>query len=401
MPGPPPGPAGDRIAGNLAAFTADPLGFLARCSREHGDVVSIGSRNVLLTAPDDVERVLVDRAGEFAKSSPRTRRRARKQGFPRATMNSDGAVWRSKRARLGPVFARGLVVLAAETAGAEARRIAWPEGAEFDPAPAAARLALRSITFLLFGAAASDRDADAVGRLVHEIMDLSVSPYVLPSWVPTPGALRMRRALRDVSEVVAKARRGDAPVLSALAGADDDEMRDELATLVLSGYETTKNAILWTLHLLAAHPEAADRAAAADSFADAVVREAMRLYPPAWLTSRETLRDVELGGFAVPADTTVSVSQWVTHRDPRWYPEPHEFRPERWLTGADRPRGAYFPFGLGPRACIGAALATAEAVAAVTCLCARFRLLPGDAVVRPRPALSLQPEGLRLRVAVR
>lgn len=405
MPGPPPGPVGDRATGNLAAFTADPLGFLTRCAREHGDVVAIASRNVLLCAPEDVERLLVDRAGDFAKGTPQTRTRARKQGFPRAMMNSDGAVWRRKRDRLNPVFTRDLAVSAAELARAEARAVPWSAGPEFDPAPAVSRLALRSITRLLFGAALPEEDVEAVGRLVREIMDLSVSPYALPAWAPTPAARRMRRALRGMDAVVSGIRRGSSPVLDALGDAGDDELRDELATLVLSGYETTKNAVLWTCHQLAAHPAAADRVAAEAGgptpYADAVVREAMRLHPPAWLTSREALRDVEFGGYTVPEGTTVTVSQWVTHRDPRWWPDPEVFRPRRWLDGSSRPRGAYFPFGLGPRACVGAAIATAETTAAVVELNARFRFLPVPAPVRPRPALSLQPRGLRLRVAVR
>jgi cytochrome P450 len=400
MPGPPPGPAGDRATGTLAAFTADPLGFLTACAREHGDVVLIASRNVLLCAPADIERMLVDRAGDFAKTGGLTRGRG--QGFPEAMMNSDGAVWRRKRDRLGPAFTRDLVAAAAELARTEAAAVDWSPGPEFDPAPAVARVTLRSVTRLLFGTALTDADVAAVGRLVAEIMDLSLSPYALPEWLPTPRALRMRRALREMDGVVARIGAGSSPVLTALGGADAAELRDELATLVLSGFETTKNAVLWTLHHLAANPEHAERVAqdAGGAHTGAVVREAMRLHPPAWLTSREALRDIEFGGYRVPAGTTVTVSQWVTHRDPRWFPDADGFRPDRWLGAAERPRGAYFPFGLGPRACIGGAIAAAEAAAVVAELSGRFHFHPAGPV-RPRPALSLQPEGLRLRVRAR
>ncbi|MFC5288787.1 cytochrome P450 [Actinokineospora guangxiensis] len=400
MPGPPPGPVGDRTTGTLAAFTADPLGFLTACAREHGDVVSIASRNVLLCAPEDIEQMLVDRTGDFAKTGGLTR--GRRQGFPEAMMNSDGAVWRGKRDRLGPAFTRDLVTAAAALARAEAAAVDWPPGTAVDPAPAVARVTLRSVTRLLFGTALTDVDVAAVGRLVAEIMDLSVSPYALPEWLPTPRALRMRRALRGMDGVVARIGAGSSPVLSALGGAGAAELRDELATLVLSGFETTKNAVLWTLHHLATHPEHAERVAedAGGAFTDAVVREAMRLHPPAWLTSREALRDVEFGGYHVPAGTTVTVSQWVTHRDPRWFPDADGFRPDRWLGPATRPRGSYFPFGLGPRACIGGAIAVAEATAVVAELGRRFHVRSAGPV-RPRPALSLQPAGLRLLVSAR
>ncbi|MGX7828793.1 cytochrome P450 [Actinokineospora sp. 24-640] len=401
MPGPP-GPVGDRATGNLAAFTADPLGFLTACAREHGDVVSIASRNVLLCDPADIERVLVDRAGDFAKTGGKTR--GREQGFPEAMMNSDGAVWRRKRDRVGPAFTRDLVARAAELAGAEAAAVTWEPGPALDPAPAVSRLALRSVTRLLFGAALSDADIAAVGRLVREIMALSLSPYALPSWLPTPGTLRMRRALREMDGVVGRIGSGSSPVLSALEGASPQELRDELATLVLSGFETTKNAVLWTCHHLSENPDAAARVAVEAGgptpYTDAVVRESLRLHPPAWLTSRESRRDTEFGGHTIPAGTTVTVSQWVTHRDPRWFPDSAEFRPDRWLTDPHHPRGAYFPFGLGPRACIGAAIATAETTAAVAALTARHHFHPTTSIT-PRPALSLQPDGLRLRVSAR
>ncbi|OZM70352.1 cytochrome P450 [Amycolatopsis antarctica] len=435
MSGDPPGPQGDRLTGNLHSFTSDPLGFLTDCAREYGDVVNISSHNVLLGDPGDIERMLVDREGVFAKTTAETRQRTRKRGFPRAMMNSEGADWRHKRTRVSPAFTRALVAGAADLAHQEASELAdrWPTGEPLDPAPAVARLALRTVTKLMFGSAMSDEDVAAVSRLVREIMDVSLSPITLPDWVPAPRAVRMRRALRDVDRVIAgvagRSHAADpsaAPVLRALLDGDpapsQEELRDELATLVLSGFETTKNAVLWCCEQLARHPAVADRVAAeataaettaaegagagrlaALPFTDAVVRETMRLYPPAWLTSRETIEEVEFGGYRIAPGTTVTVSQWVTHRDPRWHADPAGFRPERWLGGAGQPpRGAYFPFGLGPRACIGAAVAGTEVTVVVAELCRRFRFeLDDPAAVRPRPALSLQPSGLGLRLRAR
>ncbi|MCE6997313.1 cytochrome P450 [Saccharothrix sp. S26] len=420
-----PGPRGGAVLGNLAEFTENPLGFVTSAVREHGDVVALGTGNVLLAHPGDVERVLVDRDGAFTKTSTRTLTRTRRRGFPDAMMNSDGARWRAKRDRVGHGFSRSLVATAADVTLAGAARLAadLPTGRPVDPAPAVARHALRGITRLMFGRAVDDADADAVGRLVDCVMRASTSPVALPGWLPTPANVRMRRALGEVDDVVARiaaGTSGDGPVLAALLADRPPraELRDELATLVLSGFETTKNAVLWTCDLLARHPDHADRVAAEMTAAvsarhagagllealpstSAVVRESLRLFPPAWLTSRESTRDEEFGGHRVPAGTTVTVSQWVTHRDPRWFPDPDGFRPARWSgTGPGAPRGAYFPFGLGPRACIGAAVALAEVVVTVADLARRFHLTLATPA-RPRPALSLQPDGLRLSFTAR
>ncbi|MEU4747039.1 cytochrome P450, partial [Actinosynnema sp. NPDC023658] len=339
-PRPAPGPRGNAALGNLADFTADPLGFLTSAAREHGDVVAIGAANVLLAHPDEVERVLVDRAGAFTKTSARTMTRTRRRGFPEAMMNSDGARWRAKRDRLGPGFTRSLVAGAADVALAEAVSLAdgLPTGQPVDPGPAVARLVLRGVTRLLSGHVLEDADVDAVGRLVVGVMDASTSPVALPDWLPTPANVRMRRALREVDGVVDRIASGDGPVVAALLAdrPSRGELRDELATLVLSGFETTKNAVLWSCDLLARHPDhaqrVADEANAAASerrggaallealpFTSAVVRESLRLFPPVWITSRESSRDERFGGYDVPAGTTVTVSQWVSHRDPRWF----------------------------------------------------------------------------------
>jgi cytochrome P450 len=427
MSGDPPGPQGDRFTGNLHAFTTDPLGFLTGCARRYGDVVSIGARNVLFCDPGDVERVLVDRDRAFAKSTVDSRKRTHKPGFPDAMMNSNGADWRRKRDRLTPAFGRKLLATTVDLARQEAGRLAdqWPTDQTLDPAPAVARLTLRTVTKLMFGDAMPDADIAVVSRLAREIMNVSVSPIALPEWIPSPQSIRMRRALRDIDRVVARivARNApDAPVLDTLltGSPSPGELRDELATLVLSGFETTKNAVLWCCDLLARHPEAADRvadeaaiasragaagAALLDTlpFTNAVVREALRLYPPAWITSREALRELEFQGYRIPAGTTVTVSQWVTHRDRRWHEHPLDFQPERWLRSARQPpRGAYFPFGLGSRACIGAAIATTETAMVIMELSRRFRMRLVEATaVRPRPALSLQPSGFRLQLQAR
>ncbi|SPE57917.1 Epi-isozizaene 5-monooxygenase/(E)-beta-farnesene synthase [Streptomyces netropsis] len=424
-----PGPSGDKYLGNLHAFSTDPLGFLTACSRNYGDVVRLGANNVLLTSPGDVEKMLVDRNAKFSKASADTRRGSRRQGFPRSTMNSDGAEWQAKRHRMQPAFGRSLATRAAEIVDAQGERMLapWRPGQARDLQDDVSVLTLRLVTSLMFGDEFSDADTAEVARLVAPIMDLSTSPVLLPEWVPTLRKLRIRRSMRRVDRTLhalaASPAAGDpqrAPVLHALVHGDPaptpDELRDELATLIMAGFETTNDSVVWASVLLAQHPEAAERVRAeaeaafattpaglarmeALSYTNAVVREALRLYSPVWLTSRDATEDMEFGGYLIPAGTTVTVSQWVNHRDPRYWEDAEEFRPERWLGSGPKavPRGSYFPFGLGPRVCVGAAVATTETVHIVADIWRRFRLeLIRPERITPRPALALQPMGVEV-----
>ncbi|GIH16262.1 cytochrome P450 [Rugosimonospora africana] len=225
----------------------------------------------------------------------------------------------------------------------------------------------------------------------------------------------------------------------------DSQVRDEAVTLLLAGHETTANALAWSLHLLGTHPDAqarlraeldevlgADREpggqttgghaagghaagghaaggettggettgggrpGAADlprlRYALAVVREAMRLYPPAWVVARRMLASREVCGRRLPAGSMLVFSSWVVHRDPTWWPEPESFRPERWLETSDRPRYAYFPFGGGPRQCIGNGFAESEAVMALATLCRSWSFAPASTdPIPPRPLITLRP----------
>jgi cytochrome P450 len=193
----------------------------------------------------------------------------------------------------------------------------------------------------------------------------------------------------------------------------DVQLRDELVTLFLAGHETTAIALSWTWYLLAHHPLVKDRlvaelfgemdrrpATVADlprlPFADAVVKEAIRLYPPAYVLGREALTDCEIGGYPIPAGATLFMSPWVMHRDPRWFASPEKFLPERWLDGlaVRLPRFAYMPFGGGPRICIGDRFAMMEAVLILATIARRFRLeRVSDTEVVPFPSITLRPEG--------
>jgi cytochrome P450 len=276
-----------------------------------------------------------------------------------------------------------------------------------------------------------ERDVDEVGRAFERVLkEIALRfrrPFKIPDWVPTPGNLRYRRGIRLLERLVSRilqerraapGDRGD--LLSMLMSERDDEgnamsdaqVRDELVTLFLAGHETTAIALSWTWYLLAHHPlvkdrlvkelfEELDRRPATVSdlprlpFADAVVKEAIRLYPPAYVLGREALADCEIGGYPIPAGATVFMSPWVMHRDPRWFASPEKFLPERWLDGlaARLPRFAYMPFGGGPRVCIGDRFAMMEAVLVLATVARRYRLERiSDAEVVPFPSITLRPE---------
>ncbi|MDE3724965.1 cytochrome P450 [Nocardiopsis sp. N85] len=397
----PPGPRGGRSSSNAADYAVDPLGFLTGAAREFGDVVSLTPTNVLLAHPDDIGRVLLDREGRVVKIGEAVRRGP--MGFPSAMMNSEGADWERKRARLRPAFRSDRLDHLEHAARDGVARLldSWHDGLEIDVHDEMSRLAMGVGAVHIAGRPLGER-GETLTRAVAAIMRLTSAPR-LPMWLPTRTNRDLRRALRDfdaaLAALIAENPPGeDAHALGRLLADDPPfpEVRDELATLLMSGYETTANALTWLFHALGANPEAGARMDE-PGFASAAAKEAMRLYPPAWVISRETVRPLEVGGYALAAGVTLGLSPWVVHRDGRWFPDPEEFRPERWLNGG-RPghRHAYFPFGAGPRGCLGASMALREVEVIAALLCSRVRLEPvRPEEVRPRPALALQPVGVR------
>ncbi len=249
----------------------------------------------------------------------------------------------------------------------------------------------------------------------------------LPVWVPTPTHLRLRRVVRQLDAIIygfirqrrQTGARGD-DLLSLLLHARDEEgggrmtdrqLRDEAMTLFLAGHETTALVLSWAWYLLARHPEAEDRLVAELRevlggraptledlprlrYAEGVIHESMRLYPPAYIIGREALRDCEVGGYAVAKGTTLLMNVWAVQRDPRFWDRPEEFRPERWCDGETKklPHYAYLPFGGGPRICIGNTFALIETVLVLAVLATRwrFRVQPGY-TARLWPTFTLRP----------
>lgn len=427
--------------GSYLAFARDPLGFLEALARAHGPVATfrIGPRRIWsLADPERVREVLVVHPQSFAKDRGLD---AARVVLGEGLLTSGGEHWRRHRRLVQPAFhperLAGYARVMAARATARAAR--WREGERLDFAAEAYALALEIVAEALFGADVSG-DLEAIARAVGEAVDgfrIGRIPFApLLDRLPVPSTLRVRRARRTLDAIVhrlvaeRRARPGDDLVSRLLAardeeggpGLDDGEVRDEVMTLFLAGHETTANALAWTVDLVGRHPawearlhaevdavlggrEASPEDLPGLELTRRIVAEAMRLYPPAWTVARRALADVPVGGFVVRAGETVVMSQWVIHRDPRFFPEPLRFDPDRFLPERRLalPRLAYFPFGAGPRLCIGEGFAWDEATLALAAVARRARLeLLAPAPPVPVPRITLRPGGgVPVRVRLR
>lgn len=423
----------------LSDLNADALAFFLRVARG-GDlpVFDLGpGKAVLVNHPDLIHQVLVDDAPKYWKAA--MTKRLLGKGIGNGLLVSDGDYWRRQRRLVQPAFHAKRIDAYGDVMVEQAERLAagWRPGEAVDVDDAMMRLTLGIVAKTLFDtdlAGDIDRIARAVG-VAQALMAKAFSSIVRPpDWLPTRDNRRAAEAVRTLREIglrfVRERRasgedRGDLLSILALArdedGAQmtDDEACDEALTLLVAGHETTANALCWCWALLDQHPAAADALRAelsavlggrAPAFADlarlpyldAVIKETLRLYPVAWLFSREPVEPVSIGGRAFPAGMRVMISPWVMHRDPRWFDDPEAFRPERWLDGLEKrlPKFAYIPFGGGPRICIGNSFALMEARLVVAAIAQRRRLslAPGQRVVT-LPQITVQPrDGLRMIV---
>lgn len=423
--------------GHLPEFRADKLAFLQRCVREHGDVVPIrfGPQRVwLLFDPELVGEVFVQQVDAFKKDIGIQRV---KVVLGDGLLSTEGPE-HARRSRLAQPafrkqkidrFAADMVRLTVE------RAAAWAGADRIDLDQELSRLALSIVAGSLFGAAVDEAAIGAaLTELLHLLEERLHAALPLPLWIPTPHNRRFRAALgvldRAVNDIVRQRRaagaEGRTDLLSRLMGAEtegdrslsDRELRDEVMTLVLAGHETTANALAFALHLLSRHPDVASRLAAeADRVLDGrpataadvprlelagqVFSEALRLYPPAWVIGRQATRPVELGGgrLRIGRGEMVITSPWIAHRDPRWWgDEAAAFRPERFARAAPRPRPhAYFPFGIGKRACIGRSFALLEGTLVLATLAQHVQV---ETLAQPAllPQLTLRPGPLPARV---
>jgi cytochrome P450 len=435
-----PGPRGHWLLGVLPQMRSDMLGFFEQCFHEHGDAAYFrvaNRRSMLLSHPADIERVLVAENRHFIKNYALVFLRPL---LGNGLLLNEGQAWLRQRRLIQPAFSRSRVESYAPAMVDEAQAMLaeWPDGLVGDMGPAMMRLTMAIAGRTLLGIDVGGRFAEVAPLLeavMHDFLARFSAAVPLPFWVPTPRNLRLKQTIRQLDRILqqliderrrASAERGD--FLSLLMHARDDEdgsrltdrqLRDEVMTMFLAGHETTANALTWTWYLLGKHPQVQARvrdevdrvlggrsASAADVpqliYCERVIREAMRLYPPAYVIGRRPLEDITIGEHFIPAGTNVLMSQWVVHRDERWFADPLRFDPDRWADDlAHRlPRYAYFPFGGGPRACIGNLFATFEATLILATMAqhVELSLLTSDPV-KLQPAVTLRPgQAIEFRV---
>ena len=419
---------------------ANPLDFFTKLARTYGDVTSYrmsGEQLFLINDPKLIRDVLVTHNRNFTKSRGLERsKRLLGQGL----LTSEGAFHLRQRRLMQPAFHRDRVAGYGDlmVGYADRMRRSWTDGATFDIAREMNRLTLSIVGRTLFDVDV-EQQAATVGEALTAVMEsfwMTMLPFGevlerLP--VPKLRRARMARARLDaiIYRMIADRRssggdRGD--LLSMLlaaqdeddgGGMTDDQVRDEAMTIFLAGHETTANALTWTWFLLSSAPDVEARLHAEVSnalngrlpstadlpslpFVERVVTEAMRLYPPAWIIGRRAIDEYRLNEYVVPPRSILVMSPYIIQRDPRFYTDPDRFDPDRWTPEfrAGLPRFAYFPFGGGPRQCIGESFAWMELILLVATIAqqCRLRLVPGHPVV-PQPLITLRAKhGMRMTV---
>jgi len=424
----------------LLRFRRQPLQFLTSLAREYGDIVGfkIGRQKFLfLNHPDLLKEVLVSEAHRFTKGPALQRAKAT---LGDGLLTSEGEKHRQQRRLAQPAFhAPRVADYAEEMVDLALNRCErWSDGQAIDAHEQMMQLTLSIVGQTLFGADVVDQ-VEQIGRAMTinvEMFSRALLPWgPLLNLLPLPSNrryLKARDLLFGTIQAMVEKRRGDRgqrnDFLSLLirahdaegdgGGMSDEELRDQAITIFTAGHETTANALTFTWYLLAQHPIVRERmeqelasvlngrSPTADdvarlTYTRAVLAEAMRLYPPVWVIGRRAILPWRVGGYEVPVGTVVLMSQWVMHRDERYWHDPLKFDPGRWEEKSERPRYAYFPFSFGPRNCIGEPFAWLEGILLIATIAQRWRMeLIGDGEIALRPTITLRPRG-EVRMLVR
>jgi cytochrome P450 len=426
-------------------YPFDPLAFYLGMAREYGDIAyfRLGPLRIyLLNHPELIRQVLVEQAPKFHK--PSLVKRGSRPSLGRGLITSDGLLWKQQRKLIQPAFRHDRLAAAyGDVISAYAERMvsSFEDGEVRSIDDDMGKLTLAIVVKSLFGQELS-RDADEIGELLLAVADASNermnSPYGLLSWIPTRRNLRERRALARFDEIIRvliRTRRQSAgqreDLLSALLSAadadtgermSDRQLRDEMMTLFLAGQDTTAHALSWTWYLLARHPDVeaklleelrrvlAGRAPRATDlpnlpYTEMIVREAIRLFPPAPFFARQPIEDVTVGEWEIPKGSLIVVSTYALQRDRRFFSEPEQFNPDRFAPGWEEriSRFAYLPFGGGPRVCIGNGFAMMEVRLVLATVAQRCKLsLESNTEIAPKQLVTLRPShAVRMRVEKR
>ncbi len=429
----PPGPKPAFPGANLLALRRDTLGFLRGLALTYGDLVhfQIGKQHYfLINDPEVIRDILVTDYRNFRKGRGLE---VAKRLLGEGLLTSEGEFHRRQRRLSQPAFHRQRIAAygAVMTDHAARLRTEWQDGAQRDISQEMMQLTLGIVAKTLFDTdleAETQEIGQAVSEAVHQ-MDFAMLPFASLIERLNPAISRRferTRARLDTTiyRMIREHRadtedRGDLLSMLLLAqdelgdgdGMTDEQLRDEAMTIFLAGHETTANALTWTWYLLSQHPEVerklhaeldtvlagripTDSDVAALPYTRRVLAESMRRYPPAWVIGRRVIADYRVGEHTLPAGSICMLSQYVTHHDPRWYPDPMRFDPDRWTPEAQeqRPKFAYYPFGSGPRVCIGEGFAWMEGILLLATLAQHWRMrLSPEQKIAMQPVVTLRP----------
>lgn len=437
-----PGPRELPWLGSARPFVANPPGFLNQLADQYGDIVyftAFGIRFYLLTSPDLVREVLISNKDAFVKADRDVAILSKSIGMGLVT--AEGDYHKRQRKLVQPAFHMQRIQTYGQIMVEYTNQLLdkWHVDQTRDVAED-----MRTVTMTIVAKSLFDADpntmagtVERVGQAIEEVQEIAnadfTSPFLMPEWLPTSRNRRSkaaRQVLDDTINGIIKARRANGnghikdtgDLLSMLLLAQDEaggsmtdeQVRDELVTLFVAGHETTSNTLVWTWYLLSQHPDVEARLHAevdevlngrSPTLADLphlpytlmVIKEAMRLYPPAWvLNGRQALSDTTIGGYHIPRNSIVFIAPYAIHRRPQFFPNPEQFDPQRFTSEREKelPRYAYIPFGTGPRICIGNSFAMMESQLIIATIAQRYRLhLAADQVIALNPQITLSNKG--------
>jgi cytochrome P450 len=441
----PTGPKGKLLFGHLDEFQKSPLRFLMRMAKEYGDIAQfrLGPMHKvnLISSPEMIKEVLVTKQKSFVKSRDMVRL---KSVVGEGLLTSEKDFHMRQRRLIQPAFKKTHIA----GYGQDMIDITvdyikrWENQKEINSSQDMMNITLGIISKTMFSMDFQE-GFDIIGEPLELAMKLAIKRMrailPVPLWIPTKKNSEYKKAVQALDRIIysfiQERRRGSQEHQDLLGilmearseedgkGMDDKQLRDELLTIFLAGHETTANALCWTLYLLSQHPEVEkrlheeiDRVAGGKpikptdfnqlTYTQNVIWESMRLFPPAYVIGRQAVEDVNIGGYLIKKGEMVLISQYVMHRDPRYFDKPDLFYPERFENNFQRtlPTYAYFPFGGGPRVCIGNHFALMEAVLVLACMAQQYKikLAPNHHEIKPQPLITLRPKGgIRLIVEKR